>query len=174
MHARGRLAPAGSDPATGQGIAIARYEPVDERTAEVAVAVDPAWRRAGPATAMVGLLARAALRPILGSASRISTRRGYFAGDRPLAVVSDQSGLGGPAARPERHVRLDLLPQPLVGHPDHGGLGDGRVLVADLLHLARMNAFLRSTPKRKPSPRSPSIPNRPAPCPGSLPRTSIS
>lgn len=31
MHARGRLALAGSDPATGQGISITRYEPVDER-----------------------------------------------------------------------------------------------------------------------------------------------
>jgi GNAT superfamily N-acetyltransferase len=46
----------------GRGVAIARYEPMPDSpgTAEIAVAVDPAWRRVGLATAMVRLLAEAA------------------------------------------------------------------------------------------------------------------
>ncbi|WP_346115315.1 GNAT family N-acetyltransferase [Nonomuraea maheshkhaliensis] len=85
-----RLALAGFDPATGRGIAIARYEPVDERTAEVAIAVDPAWRRVGLATAMIELLAEAALKH--GYDAFTAT---YLADNRPVAALvtgSDGSG----------------------------------------------------------------------------------
>lgn len=85
-----RLALAGFDPATGRGIGIGRYEPVDERTAEVAIAVDRAWRRVGPATAMIELLAEAALKH--GYDAFAAT---YPADNRPVAALvtgSDGSG----------------------------------------------------------------------------------
>lgn len=83
-----RLALVGFDPATGGGVAVARYEPVDERTAEVAVAVDPAWRRAGLATAMIELLARAALEH--GYDTFTAT---YLADNRPVeALVAASDG----------------------------------------------------------------------------------
>ncbi|MFG1949249.1 GNAT family N-acetyltransferase [Nonomuraea sp. NPDC048826] len=83
-----RLALVGLDPDSGRGIAIARYEPVDEQTAEVAVAVDPAWRREGLATAMVKLLARAALER--GYRTFTAT---YLADNRPVeALVSVSDG----------------------------------------------------------------------------------
>lgn len=56
-----RFALVAFDPTTDRGVAIARYEPLTEGVAEIAVAVDPAWRRAGLATALVELLAEAAL-----------------------------------------------------------------------------------------------------------------
>ena len=47
----------------GRGVGIARYEALrDSDTAEVAVAVAPAWRHVGLATALVPLLAAAAVR----------------------------------------------------------------------------------------------------------------
>ena len=47
----------------GRGVAIARYEALGESdTAEVAVAVAPAWRHVGLATALLPLLAAAAVR----------------------------------------------------------------------------------------------------------------
>jgi GNAT superfamily N-acetyltransferase len=46
----------------GAGIGIARYEAIGDGTeAEVAVAVDPAWRRVGVATALLHLLGEAAV-----------------------------------------------------------------------------------------------------------------
>ena len=46
----------------GHGVAIARYETLpDGRSAEVAVAVDPAWRRIGLATTLLHVLGEAAL-----------------------------------------------------------------------------------------------------------------
>jgi GNAT superfamily N-acetyltransferase len=56
-----RFALIATDPLTGAGTAIARYEPMAEGIAEVAVAVDPAWRRVGLATALIEMLAEAAL-----------------------------------------------------------------------------------------------------------------
>lgn len=84
-----RLALAGFDPGTGRGIAIARYEPVGERTAEVAIAVDPAWRRVGLATAMIELLAEAALKH--GYDTFTAT---YLADNRPVAALV--TGSDGP------------------------------------------------------------------------------
>ena len=85
-----RLALVGFDPTSGRGVAIARYEPVDEHTAEVAIAVEPAWRRAGLATAMIELLARAALKR--GYDTFTAT---YLADNLPVAALvtgSDGSG----------------------------------------------------------------------------------
>lgn len=45
----------------GEPIAIARFEPAGEETAEVAVVVKPAWRRHGLATVMLELLEEAAV-----------------------------------------------------------------------------------------------------------------
>lgn len=56
-----RFALVAGDPASGKGIAIARYEPVAEGVAEVAVVVDRAWRRVGLASALIRLLGEAAL-----------------------------------------------------------------------------------------------------------------
>jgi RimJ/RimL family protein N-acetyltransferase len=56
-----RLALVAVDPLTGTGVAVARFEPVGEDVAEIAVVVTPAWRRVGLATALVELLAGAAL-----------------------------------------------------------------------------------------------------------------
>lgn len=52
-----RFALVAVNPLTGRGVAIARYEPAGPGTAEIAVAVSPAWRCAGLATV---LLAKAA------------------------------------------------------------------------------------------------------------------
>jgi RimJ/RimL family protein N-acetyltransferase len=56
-----RFALVAADAQTGRGIAIARYEPLDPGVAEVAVVVDPAWRRVGMATSLIEMLAQAAL-----------------------------------------------------------------------------------------------------------------
>jgi GNAT superfamily N-acetyltransferase len=59
-----RFALVAFDPATEQGVAVARYEPLPDATAataEIAVAVVPGWRRGGLATALVVLLAEAAI-----------------------------------------------------------------------------------------------------------------
>ena len=50
-----------ADPDTCHGVAVARYTEVEPGVADVAVVVDPAWRRIGLATALVELLAQAAL-----------------------------------------------------------------------------------------------------------------
>jgi GNAT superfamily N-acetyltransferase len=56
-----RFALAAADEHTGRGVAIARYETIEDGIADVAVVVDPAWRRVGLATALIELLALAAL-----------------------------------------------------------------------------------------------------------------
>jgi GNAT superfamily N-acetyltransferase len=56
-----RFALGAADEATGRGVAIARYEPLRAGVAEIAVAVDPAWRGVGLATALLETLAEAAL-----------------------------------------------------------------------------------------------------------------
>jgi len=45
----------------GHGIGVARYEAAGDGRAEAAIVIDPAWRRAGLATAMMEILAEAAL-----------------------------------------------------------------------------------------------------------------
>ena len=84
-----RLALVAADERTGRGVAIARYEATGDRTPDVAVAVDPDWRRVGLATALVELLARAALDRGITEFAAI-----YLAQNRPVAALL---GLGGGA-----------------------------------------------------------------------------
>lgn len=90
---RTRFALIAEDPATGDGIAIARYEPVRSGVADVAVAVDPKWRGAGLAEALVILLAEAAMdRGIEEFTAE------YFGENRPVAALARLAG------RPEHHA----------------------------------------------------------------------
>ncbi len=77
-----RFALVAGDPASGKGIAIARYEPVAEGVAEVAVVVDPAWRRVGLASALVRLLGEAALQRGVHEFTAA-----YLAENRPVAAL---------------------------------------------------------------------------------------
>jgi GNAT superfamily N-acetyltransferase len=83
-----RFALVAFDPATEQGVAVARYEPLPDATAataataEIAVAVVPGWRRGGLATALVVLLAEAAIDRgvrFFGAS--------YLAGNRPIEAM---------------------------------------------------------------------------------------
>ncbi len=70
------------DPATGRAVAIARYEPAGDDTAEVAIAVSPSWRHVGLATALVSLLAQAAL-----ERGVVTFTASYLAANRPVAAL---------------------------------------------------------------------------------------
>jgi RimJ/RimL family protein N-acetyltransferase len=84
-----RFAVVAGDP-TGRGIGIARYEPVGDGAADIAVAVDPGWRRVGLATELVRTLARAALDH--GIHTFTAT---YLAQNRPVAALLDHAdGVG--------------------------------------------------------------------------------
>ena len=78
-----RLALVALDPASGRGVAIARYEPAEQAgTADVAIAVTPGWRGAGLASEMIRMLARAA------SERGVHTFTGtYFFGNRPVTAL---------------------------------------------------------------------------------------
>jgi RimJ/RimL family protein N-acetyltransferase len=83
-----RFALIAADPASGHGVAIARYESSPEGgAAEVAVAVDPAWRRVGLATALVEMLAEAALDRGIHTFSAY-----YLAQNRPVAALLRLAG----------------------------------------------------------------------------------
>ncbi len=88
---RHRFALVAIDPATRRGVAIARYEQISADVAEVAVAVSPSWRRAGLATALMSLLAEAAMERGI-----VTFTASYFAGNRPVAaLVEGAGGLAG-------------------------------------------------------------------------------
>jgi GNAT superfamily N-acetyltransferase len=80
---------AAEERSSGRGVAIVRYESTGDGSAEVAVAVDPAWRRVGLATALVELLAQAALER--GIARFTAT---YLAANRPVAALALIGGAG--------------------------------------------------------------------------------
>ncbi|MGE5827145.1 MAG: N-acetyltransferase family protein [Micromonosporaceae bacterium] len=82
-----RFALAAADECTGRGVAIARYEVVSDGIADIAVAVDPAWRRIGLATALVELLAQAALDRGIHEFSAY-----YLAENRPVAALLGLTG----------------------------------------------------------------------------------
>lgn len=84
-----RFALVAFDPETGHGIAVARFEPLEEGVAEVAVAVDPAWRRVGLATRLVELLAEAALERGVHSFGA-----SYLAQNRPIEAMLAHAGTG--------------------------------------------------------------------------------
>lgn len=85
-----RFALAAADESGGQGVAIARYEAMDGGVAEVAVVVDPAWRRVGLATALIELLAEAALDHGIHEFSA-----SYLADNRPVAALLTMAGGAG-------------------------------------------------------------------------------
>ncbi|GIE54592.1 hypothetical protein Ani05nite_81260 [Amorphoplanes nipponensis] len=87
---RKRFALVASDPRTGTGTAIARYEATADDTAEVAVAVDPAWRRVGLASALVEMLAQAALDRGVHTFSAY-----YLAENRPVSALLTFAGGDG-------------------------------------------------------------------------------
>jgi RimJ/RimL family protein N-acetyltransferase len=85
-----RFAVVAADARGGRGVAIGRYEPLDAGVAEVAVAVDPAWRRVGLATALVDLLAEAAL-----DRGIHTFHATYLAQNRPVAALRAHAGGAG-------------------------------------------------------------------------------
>lgn len=86
-----RFALVAADATSGRGIAIARYEHLGDGVAEVSVAVDPAWRRVGLATAMIEILAQAALERHVHSFSA-----SYLAENRPVEALLSLACLTGP------------------------------------------------------------------------------
>jgi GNAT superfamily N-acetyltransferase len=82
-----RFALAAADERTGRGVAIARYEAVNGGVADVAVVVDPAWRRVGLTTALVELLAQAALDRGIHELSAT-----YLAENRPVSALLALTG----------------------------------------------------------------------------------
>lgn len=87
---RTRFALVARDRLTGEGVAIARYEHISEGVAEIAVAVDPRWRRVGLATALVHLLAEAALARGISSFTA-----SFLADNQPVAALLADAGAGG-------------------------------------------------------------------------------
>lgn len=84
-----RLALVAFDTRSGTGVAVARFEPAGDGVAELAVVVEPAWRRIGLATALVELLAEAALDR--GVHTFTVT---YLAENRPVASLVAATGGG--------------------------------------------------------------------------------
>lgn len=82
-----RFALIARDAETGIGVAIARYEPLEEGVAEIAVTVRPAWRRVGLATMLVELLAEAAADRGVHAFSVY-----YLADNRPVAALLMEAG----------------------------------------------------------------------------------
>ncbi|MBG0831980.1 N-acetyltransferase [Planomonospora sp. ID67723] len=77
-----RFALVARDATTGRGVAITRYESPGGKSAEAAVAVDPAWRRVGLATVLVEMLAEAAL-----DHGITSFTASYLADNQPVAAL---------------------------------------------------------------------------------------
>lgn len=85
-----RFALAAVDPLTRRGVAIARYEGAEGGVADVAVAVDPAWRRIGQATVLIGMLAEAAVERDIHAFNSY-----YLAENRPVAALLGLAGTRG-------------------------------------------------------------------------------
>jgi GNAT superfamily N-acetyltransferase len=122
---RHRFALVAIDPATGAGIAVARYETTTDGIAEVAVAVTPSWRRAGLATVLVEVLAEAALDRGIRSFSAY-----YLADNRPVTALLD-----------------------LVGSRHHASVREGFVEAAVALDRASVTAAVENLTTDSPPPR---------------------
>jgi GNAT superfamily N-acetyltransferase len=110
---RRRFALVACDWVSGESVAVARYEPVEDGVAEVAVVVDVGWRRIGVATALVEMLAEAALERGVHSFGA-----SYLADNQPVAALV---GLAGGSANrkvwrgvAEVAVQLDRAPATAV------------------------------------------------------------
>jgi RimJ/RimL family protein N-acetyltransferase len=134
---RHRFALVAIDPATGEGIAVARYETTTEGTAEAAVAVTPAWRRVGLATALVELLAEAALDRGIQAFSAF-----YLADNRPVTALLD-----------------------LVGSRDRTSVREGFAESAVALDRATVTAAVESLSPNAPDPPVPGPDTRSRPGP---------
>lgn len=84
---RDRFALVAGDPTTDSGVGIARYELLSEGVAEVAVVVRPAWRRVGLATALIEMLAEAAVTRGVHTFSA-----SYLAENRPVSALVAHAG----------------------------------------------------------------------------------
>lgn len=82
-----RFALVAADAVTSRGVGIARYESLGDGVAEVAVAVDPAWRRVGLATVLVELLAEAAVERGVHTFSA-----SYLAENRAVSTLLAEAG----------------------------------------------------------------------------------
>lgn len=77
--------------ARGNGVAIARFEPVSDGVAEVAVVVTPTWRQLGLATALLDLLEDAAIE------RGIDEFEAYYLPDNhSIGRVLEKRGFGNP------------------------------------------------------------------------------
>ena len=72
---------------SGHGIGLARYEALGDGRAEAAVVVDPRWRRVGLATALIEILAQAAVDR--GVDTFTAT---YLAENRPITALVNLAG----------------------------------------------------------------------------------
>ncbi len=88
---RSRLALVARDDA-GQGVAVARYESLaDSDAAEVAVVVDPGWRRVGLAAVLLGMLEDAARE---AGVTRLVAH--HLVDNQPAAAMLAAAGYGAP------------------------------------------------------------------------------
>jgi GNAT superfamily N-acetyltransferase len=128
-----RLALVAVEPASGRGVAIARYEPAgQDGAADVAIAVTPGWRGAGLASELIRMLAQAA------SERGVHTFTGtYFAENHPVTALIH--GVGEPADQAASHGIATFsvtLPPPDPGHAEPGGGVTGRGRPNDSGHAA--------------------------------------
>ena len=77
--------------AHGEGVAIARFEPVSESVAEVAVVVAPMWRQLGLATALLDLLEDAAIERGI-----VEFEAYYLPDNQSIGRVLAKRGFGNP------------------------------------------------------------------------------
>jgi GNAT superfamily N-acetyltransferase len=82
-----RFALVARDAVTGRGVAVGRYEALGDGSAEIAIAVDPGWRRIGLAMILVDLLAEAALDRGIDSFTA-----SYLADNLPVAALLAEAG----------------------------------------------------------------------------------
>ncbi|MFI7117416.1 GNAT family N-acetyltransferase [Amycolatopsis sp. NPDC049868] len=101
---------------SGHGVAIARYEATKEPgVAEIAVAVEPGWRRVGLATALVLELAKAAVEH---GFDRFTAT--YLADNRPVSDLLDLAGARRQIAAGLADALLRLSPEPEERENAHG------------------------------------------------------
>ena len=104
----------------GPGVAVARYEATGRRMAEVAIAVAPAWRRVGLASALLHMLGLAALERGFDRFTAV-----YSADNRPVAELLDyargrkviEEGVAEAEVRLRDHLEAPSVP---ISRPRRG------------------------------------------------------
>lgn len=155
-----RFALIAADPASRRGVAIARYESSTQAgVAEVAVVVDPAWRRVGLANALVEMLAQAALDRGIHTFSAY-----YLAQNRPVTALL---GLAGDAGRPQ--IRQGIAEFAVAFTATASPRRCGRQLTAGTMSSAgrpaqrRIPAAAHDPPPRRPRRTTPNRPGQTVP-----------